>query len=82
MKELSPTIKPVIEEYLLRYLNHLCMNPPSDDLPTSISRRPRLSFSCSLISPPRLDRDGNDRPPTEAQYRSAVPMARYQPSLA
>ncbi|CCA69763.1 hypothetical protein PIIN_03703 [Serendipita indica DSM 11827] len=26
MKELSPTIKPVIEEYLLRYLNHLCMN--------------------------------------------------------
>ena len=26
MKELSPSIKPVIEDYLLRYLNHLCMN--------------------------------------------------------
>lgn len=26
MKELSPSVKPVIEEYLLRYLNHLCMN--------------------------------------------------------
>jgi hypothetical protein len=26
MKELSPSIKPVIEDYLLRYLNYLCIN--------------------------------------------------------
>ncbi|KAG8799271.1 hypothetical protein FRC17_007176, partial [Serendipita sp. 399] len=26
MKELSPTMKPLIAEYLLRYLNYLCMN--------------------------------------------------------
>ncbi|KAG8862200.1 hypothetical protein FRC20_011313 [Serendipita sp. 405] len=31
MKELSPTMKPLIEEYLLRYLNYLCMNPNAKD---------------------------------------------------
>jgi len=29
MKELSPSIKPMIEDHLLRYLNHLCMNRTS-----------------------------------------------------
>lgn len=46
MKELSPSIKPVIEDYLLRYLNHLCMNRTY--LVSAFSNSNLLSFDPSI----------------------------------